>query len=133
VVEEHSRVEQVVCRPGFWGDLSRLCQSFRVLKRREAAVLLAPVVRGPWVTLLVADAGVVGSNPIAWQISLVLEDAVHVTVEDRHVGVQVAYGIVVEDLEDTQLGPSIGETLGDQPDLDVRTRKQEVDLSEDQI
>ena len=133
VVEEHARVEQVVCRPRLWRDWSWFCESSGVLERCVTAVLLAPVFWSPRVALLVADTGVIGGNPIAREISLVVEYAIYATVEYRHISVEVAYRIVVEELEDTELGPGVCEALSNQPDFDVRRRQQQINLVEDQI
>jgi hypothetical protein len=104
-----------------------------VFERRVTTVLLTPVVWSPGVTLLVADTSVVGGDPIAWEISLVVKYAIHATVIYRHISVEIAHSIVIEELEDTELGPGIGEALSDQPDFDVLRRKQQVNLLEDQV
>ena len=104
-----------------------------MLQRRVTTVFLTPLVRSPGVALLVADSGVVGSDPIAREISFVVEYAVHATVIYRHISVEIAHSIIVEELKDTELGPSVGEALSDQPDFDVLRREQQIDLLENQV
>lgn len=62
-----------------------------------------------------------------------LEYAIHVTVEYRHVSVQVAHGVIAEEFEDAELRPGIGESFGDEPGLDVCRWEQEIDFLEDEI
>jgi hypothetical protein len=75
----------------------------------------------------------IGSDPVARKLSLVVEYAIHATVEDRHISIEVAHSIIIEELEDTELGPSVGEALSDQPDFDVLWREQQIDLFEDEV
>ena len=73
-----------------------------VRKQRVSAVLWAPVIRGPSVAVEVADAGMIGGEPVTTAAAVVVvfgqrdvvEEGVHVT-EEGDVGVEEDAGVEV--------------------------------------
>ena len=98
VEEEHAGIEKPVgwfavgvgrVRDGCWG-----LERGRVRNGRVCAVFGVPVFGGPGVVVEVADAGVVGADPVAGGEGDV-EDFVHV-LEDGDVRVEEDEGVVVD-------------------------------------
>lgn len=124
--EEHAGVEQAVCGFGMgvrgvrdrcWG-----LESAGMRKRCVGAVGGGPVGRGPGVVVKVADAGVVGADPVAAG-EADGEGAVDVFV-DGDVGVEEDEGVVGGELEGAEFGPGVFEAGCDEGGI-LRARREE--------
>ncbi|KAI6752371.1 hypothetical protein HG530_013740 [Fusarium avenaceum] len=114
---EHAAVEELVRRGRRRGGLYWLTKRCWVRQWCVGAVLCSPILGCPRVRVKITHADVIRGNPIIRQMRLYLEHAVHV-IQDGHVGVKIAHSVVLDELENAQLGPRVSEALGDERHFD---------------
>lgn len=82
---------------------------------RIGAILGSPVSGRPGIFVEVADAGVVGGQPV-WPGEGNVEEVVHVAA-DHHVGIEEDDFVVGEEGKNAEFGPGVFEAGGDERDV----------------
>jgi hypothetical protein len=108
----------------------------RVGKGGVGAVLLGPVRGCPRVAIEITDADVVGGDPV-WSREWVVRKDLIDGFPHRHVRIEIADRVELRErlvqLKYPELGPRIGEPLGDEEKFEVLTGKENVGAVEEEV